>query len=231
MARTVTGIDYAGRHGQRWLSDVKFDSCTFSNCSVQGGAFTDVEFRSCRVWACNLYDVELRNCVIDGMRMTVGDGSGGRTSPLIGWGLLADRLILRGTLGGMIWNPPRSELSATPAETAPQIAEAFYAGVEEYALDIRDAEFTTVPSLRFGPPGHLIRRDPTTQPLIQRQEAERVLRLPNVNIGVWRIVLEDLVHAGWPETKVLVPASKGAKTRRDKDLADLNRLREVADLH
>ncbi len=230
MAHTVTGADYTGRHGQRRLSDVEFDSCTFSNCSIQGGALTDVEFTNCRVWACTLHDVELRNCVIDGLRMTVDGGSGGRTFPLMSSGLLADRVILRGTLGSIICNPPRRDQSATRAATAVDVGAAFYAGVEEYALDIRDAKFTTVPSLRFGPPGHLVRRDPTTQPLIQRQEAERVLALPNLSIGVWRIVLEDLVHAGWPESTVLVPASKGAKKRREKDSADLERLREVATL-
>jgi hypothetical protein len=230
MRRTLTGVEYRREHGSRQISGIVFDACTFDNCRVRGGSFTDVEFRNCRTWSCSLDDVEMRNCVIDGLRMTVGSGTGGRTSPLIVGGLLTQRVELRGTFGSLIWNPPGPEPTAPSIDEAIRLADAFYASVTDYALDIRDAKFTSVPALRFGPPGHLIRRDATNQPLIHREEAQRVLSLPNLGVGVWRIVLNDFVRMGWPESKVLVPAEKAAKKQRERDASDLDRLREVAEL-
>lgn len=70
---------------------------------------------------------------------------------LVLWGVLATRVALRGTIGGIVWNPPRAAADLDGARR-------HYDGVD-WALDIREARFRSVPSFRFGPPGRLVRRD------------------------------------------------------------------------
>lgn len=230
MTRTVSSRRYHRESGERVLSDVVFDSCSFDSCRVRGGTFTGVELRSCRVWSCGLEDVVLRSCTVDGLRMTVEGGAGGRTMPLIVRGVLADRLTLRGVIGSLIWNPPGSPDSPVPDEEAARIGTDFYATVSDFALDIREAQFTAIPSLRFGPPGHLVLRDPGTQPLIELAEARRVLAADGAALGVWRVVLADFVRRGWPDSKVLVPAVKAPRKQREKTAAELDHLRSIAHL-
>lgn len=233
MARTVSNRSYRLQSGEQSLADAVFDACSFDNCHVRGGTFTDVEFRNSRVWSCGMHDVVLRSCTVDGLRMTIGGGSGGggKTMPLIVHGVLADRLTLKGAIGSVIWNGPGSVLHRVPTDEAARIGREFYSTVDDFALDIREAQFTAVPSLRFGPPGHLVLRDPSTQPLIDLEEARRALARDDARLGLWRTVLAQFVASGWPESRVLVPAVKGPKKQRERVEAALDHLRSVADLH
>lgn len=215
----VANSEFRLERGERRLADVTFESCSFDNCHIQGGSLTNVHFVNARTWACGVTDAVLRDCTIDGLRMSLGgSSSGGRTMPLFMDGVLAERVTMRGRIGSLIWNPPKSK------GTSIRRARKFYERVSDFALDISAAEFTAIPSLRYGPPGHLVVRDPDTQPLVEMADAQRLLASDDPHLGVWRIVLEDMITLGWPESVVLVPAAKAPKRQRDRDVAALTHL-------
>ena len=146
VTATISSASYFRESGERNLADVVFDSCTFDNCRVRGGTFTNAEFLNARIWSCGLDQVVLRDCTVDGLRMTLGGDRGGKTMPLILYGVLAHRVTLRGTIGSVIWNGPGSLNHPVSDDDAVRVAKDFYAQVDDFALDIRDAEFTALPS-------------------------------------------------------------------------------------
>ena len=160
------------------IEDTQFERCEFDNCSARSVTLRRVEFVDCRCWACHLYDPIFEDCVVSGLRMTIGSG-GGRTHPLFVWGGVAKHLTLRGRIGSLIWNPPYKWLGDKgwnwDRRELDRVARKYDA--IDWALDIREAQFTSIPSLVFGPPGRLIRRDLATQPLVTRERA---------NVGDWR---------------------------------------------
>jgi hypothetical protein len=224
VTTVLAGAAFRRASGERHLNDVVFEGCSFDNCRVRGGTFSDVRFTDARTWSCGLDDVVLRNCTIDGLRMSLG-GAGGRTMPLIVHGVLADRVTLRGPIGSLIWNRPGSLTHPVPEDEAVRRAEDFYGQVTEFALDVSAAEFSAVPSLRYGPPGHLVVRDPGTQPLVSLAEAQRLVASGDPELGVWRFALREMVRLSWPESIVLVPATRAPKRQRDRDLAALAHVR------
>jgi hypothetical protein len=152
----------------------------------------------------------------------VGAG-GGKHMPLFLWGVLAERVRLRGKIGGLIWNPPNGEWRVADIASARQ----FYEAVDDWALDISEARFSSVPALRYGPPGRLLRRDPETQPLVTRESARQALeRLPAAT-SLWTVVLDEFVRSPWPEEIVLVPALGARKAQREDDQRELERLRRL----
>lgn len=211
-------------HGRLDLNNARYEACTFDNCSANGGVARRVEVVNCMVWSCGLRDVILEDCVLQNLRMSYPGG--GKRMPLILDGVMTRRVIIRGTIGSFIWNPPDSGSAwATPA--AVEAAQRFYATVDDWALDVSDARFRSVPSLRFGPPGALVRRDPDVQPLITRARANAVLGADPVDLGVWGVVLESFVRSPWPDEIVMIPGLGGRRESYEEDLAGLNRLRGV----
>jgi hypothetical protein len=103
----------------------------------------------------------------------------------------------------------------------------YYDSIDDWALDVSQARFRSVPSFRFGPPGRLVRRDPENQPLITRPAAEWALGLIGHELGVWRTVLEGLVQANWRDEVVLMPALGGPKARQEEQFRGLERLRQI----
>lgn len=224
MPQVHQGVAYRQVRGEHDLQDVTLDACSFDNCRLRGGTWTGVQLRQARAWACSLEDVVLRDCVVDGLRMSLG-GSGGKTSPLRLTGVLAERVVLRGRIGSLIWNPPGSPFAPLPAEDAVRRAREFYAGVEGYALDVTEARFSAVPSLRYGPPGHLVRHDPERQPLVTLAQARELLAEQDPALGVWGYVLGSVLRLGWPDSLVLVPAELAPKAQRERDQRALAHLR------
>jgi hypothetical protein len=211
-----------GLVGRLQARDIEFARCTFDSCSARGGAARGLQLVGCTAWACSLHDVVLEDCVIEDLKTSYGRG--GRTMPLVVWGGAMCRVTIRGTVGGLIWNPPRED-----GRGAVAAARAFYEGAD-WALDVRDARFRSVPALRFGPPGALIKRDPETQPLIEKNQAREALDRVGSEIGVWRVVLEGLLERGWPDDVVLMPALGGSKARYQEELAGIARLRSLGAL-
>jgi hypothetical protein len=218
------GAAFEALSGELHARDAIFDRCSFDNCNARGGVVENVVASDCETWACSLHNVELRDCTVTNLRTSVG-GGGGKRSPLFLWGVLAHHLTLRGRIGGLIWNPPRTSSDSASADIS--AARRFYAGVQDWALDVSEARFTSVPSLAFAPPGGLVRRDPETQPLVTRDGAARVLRRLPVATSVWTVVLDEFVRSPWPDETVLVPALGARKEQRDRDRRELERLGQL----
>jgi hypothetical protein len=212
----MTGV-FRGLHGRLAVADARFERYTFDNCSAHGGLVERVELVDCTTWACSLTDVLLEDCLVENLRTS--PGGGGRTTPLFVWGGTARHVVLRGTLGGLVWNPPEAGAKVDGVRR-------YYEGVD-WALDVSEARFRSVPAFRFGPPGRLIRRDPETQPLIDRCRAQDALARVGGEIGVWRVVLEGLVARDWPDEVVLVPPLGGPKVRYEEELAAIARLKAI----
>jgi len=212
------------------IEDTRFERCEFDNCSTHNVTLRRVEFVDCRCWACRFHDPIFEDCVVSGLRMTIGTGSGGRTHPLFIWGGVAKHLTLRGRIGSLIWNPPYKWLGDKGWNWDRRGLDLVHRAYEQidWALDIREALFTSVPSLAFGPPGRLILRDPATQPLVTRERANSAdWRALGFDLGVWRVVLDAFVKSPWPDEIVLVPAMGNRKAKREEDLAGIEMLRAI----
>jgi hypothetical protein len=212
-------------HGKLNLLNTRFEGCHIANSSARDGRAFGVELIDCTIWACSLHDVHLEDCTVRNLKTS--PGGGGRTTPLFIWGGTTRRVALTGTIGGIVWNPPKPDRPDATSAQAVDAVRRYYDTVDDWALDVSEARFRSIPSFRFGPPGRLVRRDPETQPLISRQAAARALALIGPEIGVWRVVLSNLVKAGWPDATVLMPALGGRKAAREDDLGGLDRLRKI----
>jgi hypothetical protein len=214
------------KHAEKKLfHDLRFERCKFDNAFTKACTFQRVEIIECRTWACALHDATLEDCLIDGVRMTTDSGSGGRHSPLFLWGGVAKHVTLRGSIGGFIWNPPYGWHPSQWDLRGLEQVRAFYRDVD-WALDIREARFTSGPTFRFGPPGRLVRRDVANQALVTRERAqERPWLAKGIDIGVWDTVITfNLLEKPWPDEIVLAPAH-GKKGERER--AGIERLREL----
>lgn len=223
--RVVADAELRG-HGELAIRQTRFERCYVHNSQARGGSAVGVELVDCTAWSCHLYNVHLEDCSVRNLKTS--PGGGGRTAPLFLWGGSARRLTLAGTIGGVIWNPPTGGSSETGFDPVKaDVIRRYYDSIDDWAIDVSDARFRSVPSFRFGPPGRLVRRDPETQPLISRHAAQRALQQIEHSLGIWRIVLRQLVEGTWPDEVVLMPALGGPKARRDEELRGLERLRQM----
>ena len=221
--RTIADVEMKMLHGELRVHDLRLERCVFDNAGAHGTVAQRVEVVDCSVWSCVLDDVVIEDCTVHNLKTSLGGG--GKRIPFFLNGVFARHLTLSGTIGSVIWNPPRADgiQASAPAVAA---ARRYYAAVD-WALDVSEARFRSVPSLRFGPPGRLIRRDPETQPLITRVQAALALHAAGRDIGVWRVVLEDFVESAWPDEIVLLPPLGARKAQREEDLAGLAQLRSI----
>jgi hypothetical protein len=222
--RAITDQTFRLKHVEnKTFEDLRLERCKFDNAYAKKCVFRRVEVIEARTWACHIQDSVLEDCLIDGIRMTVDAGSGGKHTPLFLGGNVAKHVTLRGSIGSFIWNPPNGWHPTWDIRALERVKE-FYRDVD-WALDIREARFTTVPTFRFGPPGHLVRRDLATQAVVTRATASgRPWRDKGVDIGVWDLVISRLLEKPWPDEIVLVPAY-GKKGERDR--AGIERLRDL----
>jgi hypothetical protein len=222
--RVVVDAELRG-HGELDMHQTRFERCDVHNSQAQGGRAVGIEMIDCTVWSCSLFDVHLERCLVRNLKTSAPGG--GRKTPLFLWGGQARRVTLEGTIGGVIWNPPRGPDRVETDRAKVNEVRRYYESIDDWAIDVSKARFRSVPSFRFGPPGRLVRRDPETQPLITRHAAERSLELIGGEPGIWRVVLTGLVQGAWPDEMVLMPALGGPKTRREEELRGLERLRQI----
>jgi hypothetical protein len=218
----VVDGEFVALHGEVRVRDLRLERCSFDSCSGRGGVAERVEAADCETWSSSLHDVVVRDCTITNLRMTVGAG-GGKSCPFFLWGVLAHRLVLRGKIGSLIWNPPQHG-THDPGFDA---ARRFYDAIDDWALDVSEARFTSIPGLRFGPPGGLVLRDPVTQPLVTREGATRALQRLPVHTSVWTSILDEFLQSPWPIEIVLMPALGARKPQREDDLHELDRIRRL----
>ena len=130
------------------VRNVTVRNCSFRNCSAIGTVFRGVD--------------------VDGFKKV------GR-QPLILWGSLFCNVRLAGRIGffKLALAPNAARASAAYTQRWGKSCTDFYAGVD-WALDITAAKFTFGPDLHFVP-GHLVRRDPSTQILVTKDQARSAL--------------------------------------------------------
>jgi hypothetical protein len=124
--------------GRLGASGVSFERCVFDSCTARGGTARGLRLVDCTAWACSLHDVVLEDCELENLKMS--SGRGGRTMPLFVWGGAMRRVGVRGPIGGVIWNPPRDGRQNAAVR-------CYYDEVDDWALDVTDARFRSVPGL------------------------------------------------------------------------------------
>ncbi len=224
--RVISDTRYQRQHTELALfSEMRLEQCVFDACAVSGGRIRHIELVGCRTWASSLSDLVVEDSLVDDLSTTV-TGGGGRRPPLFLWGVRTKHLVLKGHIGSLIWNPPRDWLRPSPEQL--DIYNGYYADVD-WSLDVSEARFTSVPALRFGPPGRLIRRDPARQPLVAR---DRVLAADwgaiRSQVGIWRIAIEHMLASPWTDEIVLIP-SEGDKRALERRGIEILRTAGVID--
>lgn len=225
------------------VEDVTYVGCVFDNCHQRSGVMRNVEFIDCAVWATSFREVVFEDCLMQNLKTRIPGQSPGKSMPLFFWGCFARHLTIRGTVGGFMWNPPTTPAQVEWSRGKPRVistgqvdfgrrvvsrAERFYQKVD-WAVDISEARFRSVPTFSFGPPGELFVRDKVRQPMVTREAAKSVedWQALRGEVGIWWVTLQDFQARPWPETKVLVPALGGRKAKVDEELAGINYLREA----
>jgi hypothetical protein len=177
------------RHGQLF-EDLEFRRCTFVGSALSvtkkpklRSTVRNVRLLDCREMGCSLHAAIVEEVFVDGLETS---------NPFHAWGAVFRHVTLRGRIGGIMLShavtPGRPESAEQRAFDAANAA--FYASVD-WALDLREAEFTDDADLR-GVPGRLVRRNPETQVLITREKALQ---------GRWRQL--DLKRTYWPTALAL----------------------------
>lgn len=204
------------RESMAIIEDVEFTECEFNNCSLSLTTIPDLcstvrraLFRNCTSFNSDIGPALLEDVLVD--NFAVND-------MLIVFGALFRRVTLTGDLGAIKVN----RMSRTDCGMEHQLdfeerrAEFYASG--EWALDIRDAKFRTVFECE-GIPCHLIRRDPETQVVVQRDDLpvgwENAL---SSNNSYWREVLSSFLADD--ESEILLVAPKLARKSRFKQLYD-----------
>ncbi|MCK6576322.1 hypothetical protein L6V77_35180, partial [Myxococcota bacterium] len=146
--------------------------------------------RSCSIWTPIIED-----SVVDGLK-TPGT--------LFLRGAVFKHVVLKGKIGGLVVAPPCVPNGGS--EEAFRVANRDYYATIDWALDLTQVESQYTLELD-SVPGHLIRRDPTTQILVTR---ERVLAADWRKIDLegtpYDIALDRLVREGY-DSRVLVAPS------------------------
>lgn len=224
MGTTLTGQYFKmERRVDRHIDDIDVVDCSFDNCGLNQCLITNVRARNVRCWACHLNDLTIEECAVENLRATVTSG-GGKRFPLTFQGSRFRHVALYGRVTGLMINKPWSwlTLKSWPADEL-EAFKNYYASID-WALDISAAEFTSVPSLRFVP-GSLVRTNPSTQAVVRRERAAHVDLDAIDGIGVWRIVIDDLLRNPWPDETVLAAASASGKAA--EDVEGIRRLRQA----
>ena len=60
--------------------------------------------------------------------------------------------------------------------------------------------------------------------LVDLESARRLLASEDPELGVWAIVMRNMVRLGWPDSIVLAPARRAATKQRERDAAALSHL-------
>lgn len=226
MKRVVGRTFHSKRNGilGPWrMAGLELDDCVFDNCYVSGSwrlqkrfLIRNVTLHNCSQIGSGMDAALLEDVLVDGWR------NEGR-SPFFAWACVFKHVILRGRINAikLTDGPAPRWVSRRPEDWT--AANRAYYGQVDWALDIKEAKFTSAPELHFIP-GSLIRCDPETQVLMTRELAVQALSagLPWGKSGM-EIALRWFVDDG-PYDDVVLVAPRAAKYFR-QDLATLAMLR------
>jgi hypothetical protein len=197
--------------------ECQFDRCTLSTAKKpsERTVVRTIRARSCRVMSCSIYAAVLQDIVIDGLDT--------RGQLLQTWGAVFDRVVLRGRVGRLMFSNEASPSLGEGTREAFRNANASFYGDVEWALDIREAEVKEL-DIR-GIPARLIRRDPETQVVIERETAlHGAWRRIDLEATDWRTAIELFLERGEPDL-VLVAAK--LDRRYSQMVKALKRLRDA----
>ncbi len=191
--------------------------CEFDNVALgpRADGAQPVVVRSCtltrrRSRAVSLGLVVVEDCLIDGH-------AGGFMATA---SVLLRHVVMRGPIDALDLRSPR-QLQVASRPSLPRLHAEHYRTVD-WTLDIREARFRRCDI--GGVPGHLVRRDPTTQVLVTRARALAGPWREATGGHFWRVGIERLLESG-DDSRVFVAGPRG--DRFEQELAVIGRLREA----
>jgi hypothetical protein len=213
-----TGATYEGFTFVR----CEFDACSLSVAQMprQRATVRNCRLEHCTVQRnCNVWTPIIEDCVVDGLK-TPGI--------LFLLGAVFKHVVLKGKVGGFVVAHP--SVPNGGSEEAFEVANRDYYATVDWALDLTQVEAQLdleLPSV----PGHLIRRDPTTQILVTR---ERLLAADWRKIDLegtpYDIALDRLAREGHHSRVLVAPSGhrsfsmhlKAQQRLRDAGVAEPN---------
>jgi len=218
---------YDDRDSGALIEGLTFDRCEFDDCIVSIGrtpalrtTVRNCEFLRCVVQrSCGVYTPVVEDSTVDGLK-TPGT--------LFLRGAVFKHVVLKGKIGGLVVAPPR--VTSVGSEEAFRIANREYYSTVDWALDLTQVEAQLELELAQVP-GHLVRRDPTTQILVTR---ERLLAADWRKIDLegtpYDIALDRLAREGYDSRVLVAPSGhrsfsmhlKAQQRLRDAGVAEPN---------
>lgn len=180
-----------------------FSRCEFDQCAISIATLPELRttIRNCVIercvvrQSCTVWSPIIEDSVIDGLR-TPGT--------LFLRGAVFKHVVIKGKIGGMVFAGPYPR-DGRPDEAFLKANREYYASVD-WALDLTHCESQLTLELS-SVPGHLIRRDPTTQVLVTRERAQACdWRRVDLDGTPYDIAIEQLVSEG-RDSEVLVAPS------------------------
>jgi len=224
LAIHLADLTFRGQHRQDVdFADLTIDRCNFDNCSIRDSRISRIHAHGNKCWSCDFHNIVIEDSVIDGLAATIESG-GGKRMPIYIWGGRFKHLVLRGRIGSLLLNQPYDWVHRKPWPKEGLDEHRTYYKDIDWALDISNAAFTSVPSLRFAPPVDLIRTNPAHQAVVTRRAASSD-SWRDLDIGVWSVVIEGMLRNPWPDGVVLAAAMGGREI--DKELSGLKVLQEA----
>ncbi len=140
------------------------------------------------------------------------------------WGAVFKHVTLRGRMGRIMTSDRIATGTATAAEqSAFDEANAAYYAAVDWALDLREAEFTDEPDFR-GIPARLVIRDPDSQVVVTRERAmQGTWRQVDLSGTSWEAYIQGMLRDGYPDVILVAPK----RSRKFRDL--LNGLMRLKD--
>ncbi len=207
------------------FSEVELENCHFDNCMSFASWLLrrrfharNVRLLNCSQFSSGLDAAILEDIVVDGWQ------NRGRNGYFRAWACAFRHVTLRGRIGYIKFRdgPEKAGLMQRTMDWT-NANRAYYATVD-WALDIREARFTSSPELHFIP-GSLSRRDPETQVLVTKKQATAALAAGLAwGESVVPVVLQWFVEDGLYDD-VVVAAPRASK-KLHEDLAALDMLRQ-----
>lgn len=223
--------NFQGREFVQWFdrdsgalySDLEFTKCRFesSGLSITRDPKLRSTVRNVRLVRCEQRGSAIEAAIIEDVIVEHFKSNGLFQI----WGAVFKHVTLRAKIGRIMVSPLIAPGLATPEQQrAFDLAnQEYYAGVD-WALDISEAEFEGECDLRRVP-ASLVRRDPTTQVVIKRENAiQGGWRKLDLSKTFWSSAIEGFLQEGDPDIVFVA----GKRDRKFGDLLEgLRKLRDA----